>query len=108
MDENQQVLLDNLWNTKTQFQKHRALQALSQYMNFIQKKPASKNFSHYVVLKGRHTGVFVKWNSVKRVTENFDWPVYKGFYFLDEAMSYARQHLGHDFFVEEGTPVDLL
>lgn len=35
LDENQQVLLDNPWNNKTQFQKHRALQALSQYMSSI-------------------------------------------------------------------------
>lgn len=69
LDESQQVLLDNLWNCQTQSQKTRVLYALSQYMTAIQKKPLSKNFSHYVVSQGFHCGVFVNWSSVKRATE---------------------------------------
>lgn len=61
VDENQQVLLDNIWNSKTLMQKQKSLQALSQYLSSIQKKLASNNFSHYVLTKGYHTGVFVKW-----------------------------------------------
>lgn len=95
-DESQQVLLDNIWNSKTQLQKHRALQALSQYMSSIQKEPTSKNFSHYVVTKGFYTGVFVKWVSVKRVTNGHEWPCYKGFYTLEDALK------------EPGTPMELI
>lgn len=75
-------------------------------MSSIQKKPASKNFSHYVVVKGAHPRVFVKWNSIKKVIDGYEWPIYKGFYTLEEALDYARTNLGHDFFVEEGTPVE--
>lgn len=57
IDENQQVLLDNLWNAKTSNQKQMTMRALSQYLHSIQKKPISKNFSHYVVVNGFQTGV---------------------------------------------------
>lgn len=107
-NENKFVALDHVQLDKTQFQKHIALQALSQYMSSIQKKPTSKNFSHYVEIKGKHTGVFVKWNSIKKVTEGHEWPIYKGFYTLEHALDYARQHLGHVFYIEEGTPVALI
>lgn len=60
LDENQQMLLDNIWNAKTQAHKTQSLQALSQYLASIQKKPVSKNFSPYVVVQGNTTGVFLK------------------------------------------------
>lgn len=60
LDENQQVRLDNIWNAKTQTHKTQSLQALSQYLASIQKKLVSKNFSHYVVVQGNMTGVFLK------------------------------------------------
>lgn len=66
VDENQQVLLDNLWNSKTLIQKQKSLQALAQYLSSIQKKSASKNFSYYVVTKGFHTGVFINGTLSKR------------------------------------------
>lgn len=69
-------------------------------MAAIQKKPLSKNFSHYVVIQGFHLGVFVYWSSVKRSIEGYTWPMYKGFYTLEEALEYARAHIGHDFYIE--------
>lgn len=107
-DENQLVILGNLWNSKTQFHKHKALQAVSQYFSPIQKRPASKNFSYYVVVQGHSTGVFLRWNSVKRANEGHEWPIYKGFYTFEEALEFARGKLGHDFYIEEGPPVDIL
>lgn len=53
------------------------MQALSQYLSSIQ------------VLQ---TGVFVKWNSVKAVTEGHEWPVYKGFYTLEKHLTTQGQN----------------
>lgn len=77
-------------------------------MSSIQKKPASKNFSHYVVTKGFHIGVFVKWASVKKVTEGHEWPCYNGFYTLEDALNYAREQIGPDYYVEPGTSNTLM
>lgn len=77
-------------------------------MAAIQKKPLSKYFSHYTVTQGFHSGVFVNWSSVKRATEGYTWPIFKGFYTLEEAMDHARNHPRHDFYVEENVPVSLL
>lgn len=77
-------------------------------MAAIQKKPLSKNFSHYVVTQRFHSGVFVNWSSVKKVTEGFTWPIFKGFYTLEEAMEHARKHIGYNFYVEESVPVSLM
>lgn len=32
----------------------------------------------------------------------------KGFYTIEDAIEHARNHLGHDFYIEENTLVDLL
>lgn len=101
LDESQHVLLDNLWNSQTMEHRNKCLLALSQYFASIQKKPLSKNFSHYVVTTGFAIGVFLHWASVKRAIEGFEWPVYKGFYSLEEAPEYAREHIGHNFAIEE-------
>lgn len=61
-----------------------------------------------MVIQGFHRGVFVNWSSVKRATEGYTWPIYKGFYTLDEALEHAREHIGYDFHVEESVPVSLL
>lgn len=77
-------------------------------MSSIKKKPTSKNYSHYVLTKGFHTGVFVKWASVKRVTDGHEWPCYKGFYTLEEALYYARENIGPNYYEEHGPPVELM
>lgn len=52
-------------------------------------------------------GVFKKWSSILRSIEGFSWPIYKGFYFMNEALDFARNHLGFDFYVEEAIEEDL-
>lgn len=99
--------MDNIWNSQNPVQKTKALRALSQYMHSIQKKPLSKNFSHYVIIiQGYQCGVFVKWSSVLKAIEAHPWLVCKGFYSLDEALQHAREKLGHNFYVEEGQKDD--
>lgn len=102
------MLIDNLCNSQTQPQKTKVLLALIQYMVSIQKKPLSKNFSYYTVTQGFHYGVFVNWSLVKRATKGHTWPIFKGFYTIEDAIEHARNHLGRDFYIEENTLVDLL
>lgn len=101
LDKSQHVLLDNLWNSQTMEHRNECLLTLSQYFASIQKKLLSKNFSHYVVRNGFQIGVFFHWASVKWAIDGFEWPIYKGFYSLEEATEYAREHIGHNFAIEE-------
>lgn len=61
-----------------------------------------------MVTKGFHRGVFVKWASVKRVKEGHEWPCYKGFYTLEDALSYAREKIGPDYYIEPRTLMELM
>lgn len=50
---------------------------------------------------------YVKWNSVRNATEGHDWPSYRGFYTLTEALAYAREKLGPDYYIKPGDPISL-
>lgn len=35
------------------------------------------------------------------------WPIFKGFYTLEDAIEHAGKYLGHNFYIEENIPADL-
>lgn len=107
LDESQRVLLDNLWNCQTQAHKTKSLLALSQYLHSIQQKSLSKNFSHYVVTQSYHWGIFVRWSSVLRAIDGYTWPIYKGFYSMEDASQFSMEKLGPNFYIEENASSSL-
>lgn len=59
LDDIQQCLLDNIWNTRGDGKKIlNSLNALAFYFSKIENKPLSKNFSYYVILNGFKKGIF--------------------------------------------------
>ena len=105
IDETQQCLLDNLWNSRGDTQRFlNSINALSIYFNQenIAEK-GSSNFSFFVVFRGRLPGIYSYWPDVLQQVENFPSPIWKGFYSLSEATDAARAALGPNYFISQRT-----
>lgn len=53
-------------------------------------------------------GVFVKWTSVKKVTDGHEWTCYMGFYTMEDVLNYAREQIRPEYYIEPGTPMDIM
>ena len=80
LTEPQQALLNNIWfyiNDNKGFLI--SLNILSQY--FVE----NNKFSYYVVYRGRKVGIYSTWQEIASYVEDFPSPIFKGFYYLEEA-----------------------
>ena len=60
IEEIQQTILNNLWNSRSNIDKVRNLNILAFYFNNLPKQ----SFSYYVVTKGKISGAYSQWISV--------------------------------------------
>lgn len=44
----------------------------------------------------------------QEATDGHEWLCYKGFYTLEDALNYARNQIGPDYYIEPDTPVDMM
>ena len=95
LDEQQQCLVDNLWNTKPEY-KTRVINGLVFYLVEQNKaKPRITNktqsdTSFYIVTQNHKSGIYTEWEDVKTVTQGSENPVFKKVRSFEEATEFLR------------------
>ena len=102
LEEIQQAILKNLWNSKSSHDKIRNLNILAFYFSNLPKQ----GFSYFVVVQGKIPGIYSIWTLVIEQIHDFQKPLWKGFRNIHEALDFARQNIGIDFFIDHTCKID--
>lgn len=104
INDTQQCLFDNIWNSKHDHQSFLASSnALSYYFDQQNRGNPTKRFSFYFVSKGRQPGIYAHWPEVLQQIENYPGPIFRGFYSFDEAMKAVPDVFGPHVFISESS-----
>ncbi len=57
---------------------------------------AHKKYRYYVVVSGLRIGIFDNWERCREQVDRFKGNCYKGFYSLEEAVSFAKQSMNRE------------
>ena len=102
LEDIQQDILNNLWNSRNSTDKVRNLNILAFYFSNLPKQ----SFSYYVVVKGKIPGIYSKWISVIEQINHFHNPLWKAFHSIHEALEFARHNIGTTFYVDPKASMD--
>ncbi|XP_022845314.1 uncharacterized protein LOC111368314 [Olea europaea var. sylvestris] len=101
LPEKEHCLLDNLWMIRNSKQKLDSINALTNHFRQIHNQVESKNFSSFAVIKVRILEIYNYWPEVLQQVERFLDPLFKGFYTLEEVLSFYREMIGFNFHISE-------
>ena len=102
LEEIQQDILDNLWNSRSNSDRIKNLNILAFYFSNLPKQ----SFSYYAVVRGKIPGIYSKWISVVEQIKDFQNPLWKAFHSIHEALDFARKNIGISFHVDSKASMD--